>query len=1253
MNLLKICRAVLYCTMALYGQKTMAQLAELDGSIQITFPIDNAVFQKNSADNAAITFTGQSLKGTFYSESNIDNLYLKVYKYNYVANMPNAGNWTFERNIPVSFEECANCGTDPEYDPKTFFVKDNNTSFSKGWFQVALGYDYNYCGTTVFMKTTPWKKFGVGDVYLVAGQSNASGASRAPIGNDDKELMYFESTGSFFNPNRSPKITDIEVFEGSIINKILTGNRAEIDRPIKGLPYYIIQSNENRPLGLTKFLSGQEGDLNEMGMAPNGYDSWAWQRFSNDLVNYNQYPILTFNVAKPGTEVKYWKDTRFDTHMKKTLQMYGGAFGLKAVLWQQGEHETGVMLSNNFDVTTTNPFDYQNDLNSLINKSRIEGLGSHTIPWLISRTSLITREGLPPYNADKMEDPLAISANSNVNYQIKAKTSNPHNTVAWQNSVINPTNKVYAGPETDAFDYSTRSTWSRLHLDGFESDITGKSGLRQLAESWYSSVSNNAVNNPLEAKTPTKIKLTKSGSNYLLTIHNAALQGEPQITANGTNKFYWVKNENGIASPESTAASFPIPVNSSSTYYITCYYQESLNSPLVPSQPYYVKQSCTGCRVGSPSQGNSKNLTNISSGGGNYSENIDNLKDGAFPIAGQCLSWAFLTFDPLTDEYQINVSTNTTSTSRNGTLTIVEQKSPGTILKSIYIEQNGSTAPLPDVLLTTLTPTSSYIEFGSVNTNGLNAYGDALNINGQPYTQGIGTHANSTIAYTIPSGYTHFNGLVGRDFAGCVCGDATVNFKVKLNGSVAFNSGAMGKNTNAQGFSIPLNGATQLELIVEPVNQNWGDVADWINPTLSQNASNSSGAPSPPTSVLANPATINVNASSLLTATCSQGTASWNNGAATGSPYTVSPTTTTTYDVKCVLGSNISSTQNVTVTVNGSGGSCAPVTNLAVMGTWNVAGGFQLVTRDFNGAKWLVQKTNINGSQYDEFTVRGSEMLQRSDVTLTNSTYNGLINCYAWQYSGYGGLVGPNANTTPAFPTPSGYNLYNAVDGTPYYSNYVSSTYSFANLSNDLFMGTWNVGSGYELRTKHFHNNKWVTQKININGSQYDEFVVRGSAMMQRSDVTLANSNFYNLTNCYPWQYSNYGNLAVPDASTFPTPAGYQKLLTTDQTPYFTNWSSGSRIGYVENQSVEEIPFLKVSPNPSSGLFKLDIHLDRDLIINIALTDAAGKVIKDKSVIGKKGVNSLEFDATSSPAGMYLFNVNDGINQEVKKVVIK
>ena len=273
MNLLKICRAVLYCTMALYGQKTMAQLAELDGSIQITFPIDNAVFQKNSADNAAITFTGQSLKGTFYSESNIDNLYLKVYKYNYVANMPNAGNWTSERNIPVSFEECANCGTDPEYDPKTFFVKDNNTSFSKGWYQVALGYDYNYCGTTVFMKTTPWKKFGVGDVYLVAGQSNASGTSRVQ---NDEELMYFESEGAIGTSNMSPKIIDIDVFEGSIVNKILTGNRAEIDRPIKGLPYYIDQQFENRPLGLTKFVSGQEGNENEMGMAPNGYDSWAF-----------------------------------------------------------------------------------------------------------------------------------------------------------------------------------------------------------------------------------------------------------------------------------------------------------------------------------------------------------------------------------------------------------------------------------------------------------------------------------------------------------------------------------------------------------------------------------------------------------------------------------------------------------------------------------------------------------------------------------------------------------------------------------------------------------------------------------------------------------------------------------------------------------------------------------------------------------------------------------------------------------------
>ena len=211
---------------------------------------------------------------------------------------------------------------------------------------------------------------------------------------------------------------------------------------------------------------------------------------------------------------------------------------------------------------------------------------------MISKTSLITRTQAPTFNSTKV-DAVTISANSGATFRIKAKTGGEQNTVTWQNSVLNPSNKVYDGPYTDAFDYNTRSTFSRLHLDGYESDGTGKSGLQQSAEQWVSKVSNASINNPLSPLALNKIQLTKSGSNYSLTILNSS---GSQITI---GNFYWVKNEGGIQYNVSTSNNINIPQNSGETdYIITCYYQPNSNSALTPSQPYFVKQTCSGCRVG-------------------------------------------------------------------------------------------------------------------------------------------------------------------------------------------------------------------------------------------------------------------------------------------------------------------------------------------------------------------------------------------------------------------------------------------------------------------------------------------------------------------------------------------------------------------------------------------------------------------------------------------------------------------------------
>jgi|GEM_PF-1693862 len=91
-------------------------------------------------------------------------------------------------------------------------------------------------------------------------------------------------------------------------------------------------------------------------------------------------------------------------------------------------------------------------------------------------------------------------------------------------------------------------------------------------------------------------------------------------------------------------------------------------------------------------------------------------------------------------------------------------------------------------------------------------------------------------------------------------------------------------------------------------------------------------------------------------------------------------------------------------------------------------------------------------------------------------------------------------------------------------------------LTDGLVMGTWTV-TGHPLIARYFHNKWWLIQKI---GTSPERFVVRGSEMLSRSDVTLNNPGYSSLVNCFEWKYSDYGGLMPPATpSVFPVPSGY------------------------------------------------------------------------------------------------------------------
>ncbi|WP_174867219.1 NPCBM/NEW2 domain-containing protein, partial [Streptomyces gardneri] len=100
------------------------------------------------------------------------------------------------------------------------------------------------------------------------------------------------------------------------------------------------------------------------------------------------------------------------------------------------------------------------------------------------------------------------------------------------------------------------------------------------------------------------------------------------------------------------------------------------------------------------------------------------------------------------------------------------------------------------------------------------------------YTKGIGTHANSTITYTLNGGYTRFQSDLGVDDE--VTNNATVKFEVWGDGTKLYESPTpMTPTTATTSIDLNVTGVTTLTLKVTDAGDGINsDHADWAGATL-------------------------------------------------------------------------------------------------------------------------------------------------------------------------------------------------------------------------------------------------------------------------------------------------------------------------------------------------------------------------------------------------------------------------------------
>ena len=384
--------------------------------LRITSPVERSVYQREIGGEATISVTGN------YAIA-MDKIEVRAIPVIEGQGRPDKG-WELLQENP------------------TGGVFNGTLRLFGGWYTLVVRGSKN---GQIVGQTAVVSRMGVGEVFVVAGQSNAQG------------IVY-----------NSPPATDDRV---NYVNWDNNGKDILTDPP---------------------YPTFERLDSRIVTMGPRGKGPWCWGILGDLLTQRLNVPVLFLNTGWEGTSIKNWRlssenkrttsiyDPGFVypaqmpyANLKISMQHIAKEFGVRAILWMQGETDnTPAAMSS---------AEYRDHLTFLLGK-----LGSDIdsrVTWVISRTS-------------RAADPSGRSVTSQA-------------IIDAQNSVINALfSSAYAGPETDNL-YVERADGT--HFVGGESI---------LANAWNNSLNTNffATVSPLLPTQVPKITSVCAPNNTSLTL---------------------------------------------------------------------------------------------------------------------------------------------------------------------------------------------------------------------------------------------------------------------------------------------------------------------------------------------------------------------------------------------------------------------------------------------------------------------------------------------------------------------------------------------------------------------------------------------------------------------------------------------------------------------------------------------------------------------------------------------------------------
>ena len=408
----------------------------VSAQINITYPTSRAVFQRNNSNQSPIYIAGNYT--TF-----ADKIEARAVARPMTPTQGTTTNWTTIQSNPSN---------------GYYF---GTLNVMGGWYDIEVRH---WSGTTL-LGTALLQRIGIGEIFVIAGQSNATG---------DGDLKSQGNYGPMANDDRVSVINYTVNFPTNYGGIVLP--RAEFSR---------LDSTFN--------------------ISPFGVSAWCWGALGDTLTKRLNVPVAFFNGGWSGTGSNAWRESANDStatpfnfftmprgmpygNLRAALHFYVAQFGVRAVLWHQGETDNVQEVDRNT---------YGNNLKTVITRSR-EHSGKSNLAWVVSKASRfkgfqITNSRTWQPVIDAQNDVIGINGNAQPNY----------------------TTQVFEGPITDGLVGTNVRTSDSIHFVG--------NGHRILASVWNQKLNSAFFTNStpyLPTPPPNLLSDCNGVSSLLVTVPN-------------------------------------------------------------------------------------------------------------------------------------------------------------------------------------------------------------------------------------------------------------------------------------------------------------------------------------------------------------------------------------------------------------------------------------------------------------------------------------------------------------------------------------------------------------------------------------------------------------------------------------------------------------------------------------------------------------------------------------------------------------